>query len=413
MASGSYGGTVTLTAVLSAGGSSLAGKIVAFTISRSGVALPVGTATTDFQGVATLGGVRIVGQMAGTFPGVLGAAFAGDSSDQASAGSGTLVVSPIAPMLSWQRPGGISFGTLLGTGQLDATASVPGTFSYAPAAGSFLPPGIGQLLTATFTPTDLTDYTTATITTTIDVTSSGQKFTPVITWPAPAAIMAGTALGPTQLDATVSYGGIPVPGTFTYSPGTGTVLGVGARQVLSVRFTPFDLTDYTSTAGTTTLDVVSPPLPSLTIITGVHLQTVHLTKRKTATEIIVSFSGTDSLLGAGNLANFHLFAAGKGKKAKVYNKPVALTSAAYSPAGETVALMPKGGKLSLKSPLLLQINSAGILDAEGRAIDGNRDGQPGGDYRALLSKKGVQPMAITSVATVGIARPFHAFSRRR
>src|SRR6185295_15847223 len=37
---------------------------------------------------------------------------------------------------------------------------------------------------------------------------------PVITWPAPPAITYGTALGPTQLNATAN-----VPGTFAYSPG--------------------------------------------------------------------------------------------------------------------------------------------------------------------------------------------------
>lgn len=54
------------------------------------------------------------------------------------------------------------------------------------------------------------------------------RATPVVTWPKPAAIMAGTALGPAQLNATAS-----VPGTFSYSPAGGTILGVGNRHVLS------------------------------------------------------------------------------------------------------------------------------------------------------------------------------------
>ena len=45
------------------------------------------------------------------------------------------------------------------------------------------------------------------------------KATPVVTWPTPAAITYGTALSIAQLNATAN-----VPGAFTYSPGTGTIL---------------------------------------------------------------------------------------------------------------------------------------------------------------------------------------------
>ena len=53
--------------------------------------------------------------------------------------------------------------------QLDATASVPGTFRYIPAAGTVLPTGNGQTLTAIFTPFDATDYTVGYATTIINV----------------------------------------------------------------------------------------------------------------------------------------------------------------------------------------------------------------------------------------------------
>src|SRR6185503_3640300 len=79
-------------------------------------------------------------------------------------------------------------------------------FAYTPAAGTVLAVGAAQTLSTTFTPTDLTNYTTATATRTITVT----KATPSITWPAPASVVYGTALGAAQLNATTS-----VPGTFT------------------------------------------------------------------------------------------------------------------------------------------------------------------------------------------------------
>src|SRR6185436_17463804 len=52
---------------------------------------------------------------------------------------------------------------------------------------------------------------------------------PVITWPKPADITYGTALSAAQLNATAN-----VPGTFSYNPPAGTVLGAAAIQLLSL-----------------------------------------------------------------------------------------------------------------------------------------------------------------------------------
>jgi hypothetical protein len=79
-----------------------------------------------------------------------------------------LVVNKAVPVVSWTAPAPIAFGTRLGTAQLDASASVPGTFSYSPPLGAVLQPGT-QTLSVTFTPTDTTDYTSPTATTTISV----------------------------------------------------------------------------------------------------------------------------------------------------------------------------------------------------------------------------------------------------
>ena len=70
------------------------------------------------------------------------------------------------------------------------------------------------------------------------------KATPTITWPTPADITYGTALGATQLNATAS-----VPGTFVYTPAAGTVLNAGRGQTLSVTFTPTDAANYTDRDG--------------------------------------------------------------------------------------------------------------------------------------------------------------------
>jgi len=156
----------------------------------------------------------------------------------------SITVSKVTTTLSWPVPPAISYGTALSATQLSATASVSGTFAYSPAAGTVLSAG-NQTLSVTFTPTDTTDYTPATATTSITVS----KVTPIVSWPVPAAISYGTALSATQLDATAS-----VPGTFAYSPAAGTVLPAG-NQTLSVTFTSMDTTDYTPATATTSLTV--------------------------------------------------------------------------------------------------------------------------------------------------------------
>ena len=74
--------------------------------------------------------------------------------------------------------------------------------------------------------------------------------TPVITWPAPSAILFGTPLTVLQLNATAD-----VPGTFAYTPDFGTVLPVGA-YTLSVVFTPTDTVHYTTATADRGLVVV-------------------------------------------------------------------------------------------------------------------------------------------------------------
>ena len=89
-----------------------------------------------------------------------------------SVGRGGLPISPlrIAPVLNWATPAAITYGTPLSAAQLNATASVPGTFAYLPVSGTVLGAG-SQTLTATFTPTDTTNYNIATATVTLTVNS--------------------------------------------------------------------------------------------------------------------------------------------------------------------------------------------------------------------------------------------------
>ncbi len=72
------------------------------------------------------------------------------------------VITPVKqlPVITWTTPAPITNPTPLSDTQLNATANVPGTFTYVPAAGAVLAAGT-QTLMATFTPTDGTTYSTA------------------------------------------------------------------------------------------------------------------------------------------------------------------------------------------------------------------------------------------------------------
>jgi Flp pilus assembly CpaE family ATPase len=162
----------------------------------------------------------------------------------------SLTVTKAIPAITWPAPATISYGTALGAAQLNAKASVPGTFAYTPAAGEVLPAGTHPL-SVTFTPTETKDVATAQATVSLTVA----KATPIITWPAPAAISYGNPLSAVQLNATAL-----VPGTFVYTPAAGTVLTAGT-QTLSVTFTPKDTADYTTAQAT--VSVVVEGLPNI------------------------------------------------------------------------------------------------------------------------------------------------------
>ena len=172
----------------------------------------------------------------------------GYSTAQASV---TLTVLKATPTITWSKPGPIAYGASLGEDQLNATASVPGKFSYSPAAGTVLSAGV-QTLSAVFTPTDATNYKTEQGTVSITVT----KATPVVTWPKPAPIVYGTALSAAQLNATST-----VPGKFTYIPSAGAVLAAGTHTP-TVTFIPADSTNYNplQTAITLTVTKATPVL---------------------------------------------------------------------------------------------------------------------------------------------------------
>jgi hypothetical protein len=125
-----------------------------------------GWTSTGLSGGATSAG-GFNGYAAGSY--TIGVTYSGDGNYAAGTASTTLTVNKANPPLNWIAPANITYGTPLSGTQLDPTSGgVAGTFVFSPVAGTVLPVG-SHLLSATFTPTDSTDYNQLTIITTVVV----------------------------------------------------------------------------------------------------------------------------------------------------------------------------------------------------------------------------------------------------
>jgi hypothetical protein len=163
------------------------------------------------------------------------------------------------PTVTWKTPANISYGTPLGAQQLDATASIPGKFTYSPSLGTVLPLGLNTL-EVTFTPQDSRDFVSVTASVPIDVVRAQTS----IRWVPPASIVYGTKLSSTQLDATTS-----AVGTLSYSPSAGTLLTAG-QHTLTVTFTPTNAADYSAATASVSI-MVYKQTPKLTWATPVAI----------------------------------------------------------------------------------------------------------------------------------------------
>jgi len=115
------------------------------------------------------------------------------------------------PSISWTTPAAIPTGSALTSKQLNAAASVPGTFTYSPAAGTVLNAG-ASTLSAVFTPTDTASYTTASRTVTI---TAGRTF-----YVSPTGSDTATGQSPTAPFRTLQHAAdSTLPGDFVYAMG--------------------------------------------------------------------------------------------------------------------------------------------------------------------------------------------------
>jgi hypothetical protein len=141
------------------------------------------------------------------------------------------------------------------------------------------------------------------------------------------------------------------------------------------------------------------------IVTSVHWETIKVkvgsgkkAKMKSETVLEIGFSGL--VAGTGDLAAYQLSSVTtkkiKKKDVTTY-KPIRLTSAVptSTPMTSTVSLV-TATKPKLAQTDRLEIVAADLTDALGRPLDGNDDGQPGGNLVVTFAKQGIafaQPSA--------------------
>jgi hypothetical protein len=271
---GSTSSTVTLTAaagppVVTVTSPASAQTTQPFTVNvhvSAGQGYPVPTGTVTLKSGSYTSGVMTLSSGSASFSVPAGTLPAGSNTltvnytpDTASAvtytnatGMATIVVNAITPTITWATPVPINYGTALSATQLNATASVAGTFTYNPASGAMLLPG-QQTLSLTFTPTDTADYATVTASVTLTVNDVASSF---------------SVIGiPAQVDPGVTYSAtvtaLGVLGT-PYTSFTGTVTLSSSPSAV---FNPISYTFTASNAGAHTFQVTFPAAGTYSVTT--------------------------------------------------------------------------------------------------------------------------------------------------
>jgi endoglucanase len=231
-------------------------------LSGTGFAAPTGTVNLVVDNLAPQAATISGGTASFTLPSNLAATthslnfnYSGDSDYAAGALGATLGVKQavlVATALPATRAYGAAnptfSGTLTGVVSGDGiTATYVSQATATTAAGTYSsgPDAITPVLAD---PNNrLSNYAATLNEGTLTITAGNTGTGSNITWPIPAPIIYGTPLTAAQLDATST-----TPGTFTYTPAAGTVLGAGP-QTLSVSFLPTGST--TAEIGKTSLQV--------------------------------------------------------------------------------------------------------------------------------------------------------------
>jgi hypothetical protein len=202
--------------------------------------------------------------------------FAGNSNYEAASGDASIVITKATPTITWNNPADIVYGTLLSSTQLNATANVPGSFSYAPAAGALLNAGPAQSLQANFTPTDTTNYNSTSRNVVINVLKAAPSFSSL------SSPTIGCHAGSTTLSGQITFGSfvptgsvaitlnsvtqnavIQPNGAFSSAFNTGSLTPANSPQGITYSYAGDG--NFNPASGGGTLVIVDTALPTITL----------------------------------------------------------------------------------------------------------------------------------------------------
>jgi hypothetical protein len=154
----------------------------------------------------------------------------------------------------------------------------------------------------------------------------------------------------------------------------------------------------------------TPSTPTPTPLVKVSNVQVVTNRKHKVTEVIVTYSGAVNAAEAQGLGEYSLVMAGNHGSFTAKNaKKIKLKAASYNTTNDTVTLIPRKA-FALTKKVQLQVDGlppSGLQDSQGRLIDGNHDGQPGGNAVAVLTRGGVS-MAVLPVGPSGGANSVSA-----
>jgi hypothetical protein len=289
-----------------------------------------------------------------------------DTTDySAVTGTVNVTVNKASLTVTWPTASAITYGqtlassTLTGGSALSGTTNVPGTFAFttpttAPTAGT-------DSESVTFTPTDSSDYNTATGS--VSVVVNGAP--PTLAWTPTATIAYGTSLSG-LLNATASFGGNSVAGSFAYTakPAGGTATTVTSATVLAdgtytlaVAFTPTDTTDYKTATATAPLTVTSQSLT----VTASNATKVYGTANPTFTGTVTGAVNGDTFTESfmttattsSNVGTYSIVPSATGANISDYTVVIDDGTLTVTQAGTTTMLAASGTSVNPGSPLTL------------------------------------------------------------
>ena len=270
-----------------------------------------------------------------------------------------VTVDKATPTVStWPSASTITYGQTLASSTLTGgTASIPGSFAFTAPATS---PNAGTAAqSATFTPTDASNYNT--VTNTVNVTVD--KATPTVsTWPSASTITYGQTLA----SSTLTGGTASIPGSFAFTaPSTSPNAGTAAQ---SVTFTPTDASNYNTVTNTVnvTVDKATPTVsawPSASTITyGQTLASSTLTGGTASIPGSFAFTAPATSPNAGTSAQSVTFTP---TDTTNYNTVVSTVNVTVDKATPTVSAWPSASTLNYGQTLASSTLTGGTASIPG------------------------------------------------